>query len=279
MENLVLFFEDLSNPQKLIWIIICLSFFWFLEGVYPLFKFEYKKWKHAKTNFVLLFTTILINVVFGIATASIFIWGQENSFGLLHWIDLPLWIEMIIGIMLLDLIAQYFVHYLLHRIGFMWRFHMVHHSDTHVDVTTGTRHHPGDYIFRETFALLAVVIGGMPLAFYMIYRILTVLFTYLTHANLTVPTWLDRTLSILFISPHMHKFHHHFERPWTDTNFGNIFSIWDRLFGTFVYDDPRKIKYGLDVLQAEKSDDLKYQLGVPFDYSIKTDYSKKKNSG
>ena len=69
----------------------------------------------------------------------------------------------------------------------------------------------------------------------------------------------------------MHKFHHHFERPWTDTNFGNIFSIWDRLFGTFVYDDPRKIRYGLDVLQDSTSDQLGYQLKLPFDSGIKTD--------
>ena len=70
----------------------------------------------------------------------------------------------------------------------------------------------------------------------------------------------------------MHKFHHHFERPWTDTNYGNIFSIWDRIFGTFVYDDPEKIKYGLDVLSDDKDEDVKYQLMIPFDKTSKTDY-------
>nr|HMP31289.1 sterol desaturase family protein [Saprospiraceae bacterium] len=96
--------------------------------------------------------------------------------------------------------------------------------------------------------------------------------TYFTHANLKLPLWADKTISILFISPNMHKFHHHFERPWTDTNFGNIFSIWDRMFGTFVYDDPKKIVYGLDVLDNSKSEDLSYQIKVPFDKSVKTDY-------
>ena len=87
-----------------------------------------------------------------------------------------------------------------------------------------------------------------------------------------MPPALDRVLSFLIVTPNMHKFHHHFERPWTDTNFGNIFSLWDRIFQTFVYDDPQKIKYGLDVLGDEHADDLIYQLKVPFDNSVKTDY-------
>jgi sterol desaturase/sphingolipid hydroxylase (fatty acid hydroxylase superfamily) len=69
----------------------------------------------------------------------------------------------------------------------------------------------------------------------------------------------------------VHKFHHHFERPWTDTNFGNIFSIWDRIFGTFVYDDTKKIQYGVDVTDPLRDEDLRYQLGLPLNKSIKTD--------
>ena len=116
-------------------------------------------------NLVLLTTSILINVLFGVLTAGIFIWAGNNNFGLLYLIELPLWAEVLLGVMFLDLVAQYLVHYLLHRVAFMWRFHMVHHSDTQVDVTTGTRHHPGDYMFRELFALGGILIGGIPLAY------------------------------------------------------------------------------------------------------------------
>ncbi|MEN8731619.1 MAG: sterol desaturase family protein, partial [Bacteroidia bacterium] len=146
-----------------------------------------------------------------------------------------------------------------------------HHSDTHLDVTSGTRHHPGDYIFRELFSLLAVVIGGLPFAFYLVYRIVTILFTYWTHANFDLPDWLDKALSYIIVTPRMHKFHHHYERPWTDSNFGNILSIWDRMFGTFVRADVSEVKYGLDVIDNSRSEDLAYQLKVPFDKSIKTD--------
>lgn len=272
MENFVSFFEHLGNGEKFLWIVVCMTVFWVLEGAYPLFKYNYKKWKHASVNLVLLTSTILINVLFGVATAGVFIWAGTNNFGLLYLVDLPLWMEVLFGVMLLDLIAQYTVHYLLHKVKFMWRFHMVHHSDTAVDVTTGTRHHPGDYVFRELFALIAILAGGVTFGVYIIYRISTVLFTYWSHSNLNMPKGLDRILSFVFITPNTHKFHHHFERPWTDTNFGNIFSFWDRIFGTFVYEDPKQIRYGLDVLEDERSNDLMYQLKVPFDHSIKTDY-------
>ena len=272
MENIILFFQELSSLEKLMWIVGCMSAFWLLEGAFPLVHHQYQKWKHAKVNLVLLTTTILINTGFGLLIAMVFIWAEGNNFGLMYLVDLPLWIEVLLGVMLLDLIAQYVVHYLLHKVKFMWKFHMVHHSDTKVDVTTGTRHHPGDYLFREIFALIAIVIGGIPFGVYMLYRIITVLMTYWTHSNLNMPAYLDRILSLVFITPNMHKFHHHFERPWTDSNYGNIFSIWDRLFGTFVYDNPHKVEYGLDVLEDKHADDVLYQLKIPFDNSIKTDY-------
>ena len=190
----------------------------------------------------------------------------------MYYIDLPIWLELLICILIFELMAQYLVHYMLHRVKWMWKFHMIHHSDTHLDATSGTRHHPGDFVMREIFALAAVVVTGAPVGYYFFYRFCTVFFTYFTHANINLPVWLDKPLSLVFITPNMHKFHHHYKRPWTDTNFGNIFSIWDRIFGTFVYDDPKKIHYGLDVLDETKDEDIRYQFKIPFNNSIKTDY-------
>ncbi len=271
MEAFLAFFESMSALQKLAWILLCLTFSWILEGGFPLFDLEYKKWRHAGVNFIFLSTSIIINVLFGLATLGVFVWVGTQQIGLLHLVEWPVWLELLVAVMILDFVAQYLVHYLLHKVAFMWKFHMVHHSDTMVDATTGTRHHPGDYVMREVFALIAVVLAGVPLAFYLVYRIITVFFAYFTHANIHLPVWLDKPLSLVFITPNMHKFHHHFERPWTDTNFGNIFSFWDRIFGTLVYDDPRKVHYGLDVLENHRDSDVGYQFGIPFDRSIKTD--------
>ena len=161
-------------------------------------------------------------------------------------------------------------HYFLHKVRWMWRLHLVHHSDKYVDVTTGTRHHPLDFVIREIFALLAVVVMGMPISFYFFYRILSVLFTYWTHANIKLPLWLDKGLSYVIVTPNMHKFHHHFELPWTDSNYGNMLSIWDRIFGTYVYDDPSKIIYGVDIADHTDDENLGVQLGIPFNKSVKS---------
>ena len=272
MDEFLAFFENMTSLQKLAWVFICLGISWLLESGLPLARMTYKKWKHAGVNLLFLGTSLLINVAFTALTAGVFLWLDTNHFGLLNLVEWPVWVELLLAIMALDFIAQYVAHYLLHTYKWMWKFHIVHHSDTHVDATTGTRHHPGDYLIREVFALLAVIIMGMPFAFYVVYRILSILFTYLTHANLNLPRWLDKTIGLVFISPNMHKFHHHFERPWTDSNFGNIFSLWDRLFGTLVYDDPHKIKYGLDVLDPATDENVLYQFKIPFDKTIKTDY-------
>ncbi len=272
MEAFITFFESLSSIEKLSWIFICLGFTWVLEFSVPLASLSYKKWKHAGINMVFLFTSILINFLFGLATVGVFAWLATNNFGLLNLVDLNPWVELLLAVMALDLVAQWLAHYLLHRVSWMWKFHLVHHSDTHVDATTGTRHHPGDYLIREIFSLAAIVVFGIPLAFYLFYRIATIFFTYFSHANFRLPLWFDKMLSVVFITPNMHKFHHHQERPWTDSNFGNIFSLWDRAFGTMVYDDPKKVRYGVDVLDDSTAEDIVYQFKVPFDKSIKTDY-------
>ena len=93
---------------------------------------------------------------------------------------------------------------------------------------------------------------------------ITIPFTYFNHADISLPFWLDKGLSYLIVSPNMHKFHHHYQQPWTDSNFGNVLSIWDRLFGTFTYGDPKHIKYGLDSSNHTNDENFIFQLKVPF---------------
>lgn len=270
MSDFLSFFETMPIWMRVGWVFFTLAIFWALEGYYSLFHLRYKKWKHAKVNIILLLFVMVINAVFGIATAGVFIWLNESEFGLLHLFDAPVWIELILAILVLDLIAQYGVHFLLHKVPAMWRLHIVHHSDKNVDATTGTRHHPIDFIIREGFALVAVIITGMPISFYFFYRILSVLFTYWTHANLSLPIGLDKGLSYIIVTPNMHKFHHHYQLPWTDSNYGNMLSIWDRIFGTFVYDDPTKIQYGVDLADHTNDESIGVQLGIPFNKGVKS---------
>ena len=263
MENLIVFFEGLQSWHKLVWIFICLSAALGVEMIRPLFRGGYRSWAHTRTNLVFLATLIIINAIFGLLTLGLFTWIEATGWGLLNQVEWSLWVELLVTVMAFDLISQYVCHLTVHRVKPLWRIHLVHHSDTHVDATTGTRLHPLDFITRESFAVLAVFIMGAPLAFYLFYRILTIAFTYFNHSNIRLPLAVDKAISWVIISPNTHKFHHHFEEPWTDRNFGNIFSIWDRIFGTFEYGDVGKIVYGLDVTDDRRSDDLAYQMMLP----------------
>ena len=138
MEAFLSFFENLTSLEKVAWIFICLTISWIAEGAIPLVRFNYEKWKHAGRSLIFLSTSMLINVLFGVATVGIFLCTSQNEFGLLYLINLPIWAELFLSVMALDFIAQYLAHFILHRVAWMWKFHMVHHSDTEVDATTGT---------------------------------------------------------------------------------------------------------------------------------------------
>jgi sterol desaturase/sphingolipid hydroxylase (fatty acid hydroxylase superfamily) len=243
-----------------------LVLFWILEGTLPLFRFKYRKFQHAGIN--LFFTLCTMIIGFGLASvllaASDFV--SERQFGLLYIFSLPNWMYLIVGVMLMDLIGAYFIHWLEHQVKWMWKFHLVHHSDTTVDVTTGLRHHPGETVFRISFTILAVLVIGAPMWIIMVYQSLSVLFAHITHANIQMPKAIDRALSWIFVTPLMHKVHHHYELPLTDTNYGNILSIWDRLFGTFAQvEDTTELVYGIDThMDAKENNRIQNLLRIPF---------------
>ncbi|GAC1441920.1 MAG: hypothetical protein NVSMB63_09820 [Sediminibacterium sp.] len=160
----------------------------------------------------------------------------------------------------------------MHKIKWMWKFHMIHHADTHVDTTTANRHHPGESVLRAIFTIIGVLVCGAPIWLVMLYQSLSVVLTQFNHANIHLPLWIDNALSWFLVSPNMHKIHHHYRRPQTNSNYGNIFSVWDRLFGTFNHTPVEQLKYGLDVLDDNKDEHLGFQLGIPFNKKIKTDY-------
>ena len=270
METTLSHFENLSAGAKLGFVFVALLMSWVLEFLFPLRQLSYRKWHHARVNLTFFVFSLVINLVVGLAAAALCQFVTTRQLGLIHLIDWPLGAELFLTLILFDLVAQYAVHYLLHQQRWLWRLHMIHHSDRQVDATTGTRHHPLDYFLREVAGLLVIAVAGVPMAFYMVYRVITIFFTYLTHANWRMPSVLDRAFSLVFVTPNMHKFHHHDEAPWTDSNYGGVLSIWDRLFGTLVYGPTQKISYGLDVLRKYPDDQVLFQLKLPFDPKIKS---------
>ena len=253
MEEIINYFETIPSLHRSIILVGGITFFWFLEGFFPMVKFNYKKWKHAIPNFFFTFTTIVINFIFAFLLLNVSDWTSHAEFGLLHWLPtLPLWMDVLLGVLLLDLIGAYLPHFVEHKIKPLWMIHLVHHSDPQVDTTTANRHHPLESLVRFIFTLIGVGFLGTSIGIIMLYQALSVVSTQFNHANIKIPKRLDRWISYLVVSPDMHKIHHHYRLPYTDTNFGNIFSVWDRLFGTFSYMDRRKVIYGVDVFPDEK---------------------------
>jgi sterol desaturase/sphingolipid hydroxylase (fatty acid hydroxylase superfamily) len=117
-----------------------ISFFWIIEGAVPLFRFQYNKWKHAALNIFFTLTTIVINFAFALLLVKASDWVVGKRYGLLQLMEMPVWLFMILGLLLMDLIGAYLIHFIEHKVKWMWKFHMVHHADTHVDTTTANRH-------------------------------------------------------------------------------------------------------------------------------------------
>ncbi len=266
MEIIIEYFRTIPTLDRAIIIIGGISFFWFLEGTLPLFMFKYRKWKHAIPNLFFTVTTILINVSLAFLLLSLSDWVVENKFGFIYLFnELPLLVEVLFAILLLDFFGAFLAHYVEHKFNPLWMIHLVHHSDHKVDTTTANRHHPLESLIRFIFTLLAVVIVGAPIAYVMLYQSLSVVSTQFNHANIKLPKKIDKILSFILVSPDMHKVHHHYRLPYTDANYGNIFSIWDRLFGTYLYLDREKIVYGVDVFPNEKKNSqIKELLKQPF---------------
>ena len=267
MNELINYFENIPTIHRSILIVGGITIFWFLEGLFPLVRFNYKKWQHAIPNFFFTLTTIFINLSMAFLLLNTSDWTIKNNFGLLQWIPgLTLWGEIILGVLLLDFVGAYLPHYTEHRIKPLWMIHLVHHSDPNVDTTTANRHHPLESIIRFSFTLLGVFIIGTSIGIVMLYQALSLLSTQFNHANIRLPKKLDQWISYIIVSPDMHKIHHHYRLPYTDTNFGNIFSIWDRMLGTFSNYEREKIIYGVDVFPDEKKNSqIKSLLKQPFE--------------
>ena len=268
VESLLIYFETLPVWSKALWLVACFSLGGVLEVLIPFKSFHYQKRRHILFNLSFLLFIIPINLCFGLILVSTSAWIEHYHLGLFNQFSISLVTQLIVAVLAFDFFSQYCTHVLLHKVNWLWRLHMIHHSDTAMDTSTGTRHHPLDYICREISALLAIILLGSPVAFYAMYRLTTIFFTYFTHANISLPNQLDRGLSWVFITPNIHKFHHHYQQPWTDSNYGNIFSFWDRLFNTLVYDDIQKVEFGLDQLKGIKpqkpANQFWYLLRLPF---------------
>ena len=269
LQRIIDYFSDLENRpiERMAFLVGGLLFFWIIEGAIPLLTLKYKKtkFKHALTNLSFTLMHLLIHTALAIFIVMLSDWCQRQGFGLVYWFNAGILGTILISFLVLDFFGGWLVHIVEHKLGFLWRFHVVHHADNNVDATTGLRHHPVESVLRGVFFFMAMFLSGAPIYVVMIYQTVLILAAAFTHANISLPKWLDNGMSYILVSPNMHKVHHHWKQPYTDSNYGVIFSIWDRLFGTFKKLDPTSIRYGLDrYYPNEKDEDFINLMKKPF---------------
>jgi sterol desaturase/sphingolipid hydroxylase (fatty acid hydroxylase superfamily) len=268
-DKIINYFSTLEQRpfERMAFIVGSLLVLWVVEGAIPLLTMKYKKTKlrHAAVNLTFTAIHLIIHTGFGVLIVKLSDWAAAEQFGLVYWLGTSVLLTVILSALVLDLFGGWMSHMIEHKIPLFWRMHIIHHADNNIDVTSGLRHHPLESIWRGIFFLIAIIICGAPIYAVMIYQTVLTVFVAFTHANISLPAWLDKGLSYVLVSPNMHKVHHHWKQPYTDSNYGAVFSIWDRLFGTYMQLDPKNIRYGLDRYYSnEKDEDLAALMKKPF---------------
>ena len=190
--------------------------------------------------------------------------NQEWKIGINYLYEVPLWIESMIAFLLLDY-ANYLWHVLNHKVPLLWRFHLVHHTDLDLDVTTAIRFHFGEMITSVFFRGLAVLIVGASPMLVLIYEIVFEAATQFHHSNWRLPFRLEKLLNRLVVTPRMHGIHHSVVRRETDSNYSVIFSFWDRLHRTINLNIPQNnIVIGVPSYDNPRELTIGYLLKLPF---------------
>jgi sterol desaturase/sphingolipid hydroxylase (fatty acid hydroxylase superfamily) len=185
--------------------------------------------------------------------------------GLMAGLGWPAWAEILIGIVAIDFSVGYLSHRTMHMWPPMWRCHQIHHSDPFVDVTTTYRTHPVETVWRFLFAIVPIWTLGISVQAVMIQRLLQATNGVIEHANIRLWAPLDRVLSLVFVTPNVHKIHHSRKVEETNSNYANLVTIYDRLLGTYTPSArAESVVYGLDDVDPEAVASFPALLSMPF---------------
>jgi sterol desaturase/sphingolipid hydroxylase (fatty acid hydroxylase superfamily) len=256
----------LDDPRyiKLVVPVALLALFWCWETWRPFFGQPEGRGRHAVQNLAIaLFNTVLLGLVAGLATAALTDWSRRNEYGLLRVLGVDGPGRFLLALVLLDG-WMYAWHRANHAIPLLWRFHRMHHSDRHMDVTTATRFHLGEYVGSSVLRLGLIPLVGFELWDLVVYDTLVIAVTQFHHADISIGRW-DRWLRWLIVTPFMHKVHHSDRRLETDSNYSTLLSVWDRLFGSFRRrPDPKTLVFGLKEFTDPKWPNWWGMMKTPF---------------
>ena len=208
-----------------------------------------------------LLALVVVGMVCGACSFTAARWAKGAGFGLLNAVALPVWAVILASLLLLDLVS-YGWHMANHRVPLLWLLHQVHHSDPTFTVSTGVRFHPGELVLSLPVRVAAVALVGASAEAVLIFEVVFSFANLIEHGDIDAPRGLERMLGRLLVTPALHRRHHTRVGAARNSNFGTVFSLWDRLFGTYVHSDSAaEIQTGLPGLETVS---LQRALVLPF---------------
>lgn len=222
------------------------------------------RWTHIGRNAGLwLVSTVIMTLVFGSVFFSLALWLEMHRVGIMYLWPLPGWLLFVVGFLVLDF-GDYVYHRLSHQTRWLWLMHSVHHSDPQVDVSTNLRAHPVHVVLNTMTKPILLAAFGIPLWVWMLRETISLPVTQLQHSAVALPPWLERALRHVILTPGLHRIHHSPVAAETNSNFGGVLPIWDKLFGTFRDDRERMdTGFGLDALRDERWQTVAGMLRTP----------------
>ena len=191
--------------------------------------------KRTKTILSILFVTLILNLLLSFYFLGPLVKfvapSQLISFSEL---DMPRVLNFILCFLLIDFV-QYLMHRIHHQVPFLWRLHRLHHSEKEVDSYSTFLHHPVEALLVFILLTIFFVIFDIPVIVILVYSIVQGLHSAFTHSKILVPQKIDFYLRRLIITPNAHRLHHSLDKSEGNTNFGQLFLIWDKLLGTYEY--------------------------------------------
>lgn len=227
------------------------------------FKFD-KRLSHLLQNIPFQILLLGLNIFYVTFQVFCIEWFNEMELGLFFYVELPFWIKLFLGFMLYDFTA-YWIHRATHKVPLLWRLHRVHHSDTSMDSSTVLRFHPLEplLVFGIGNIITALVFGTDLLSLGLYYFVLNGFF-FLQHSNLNYPKWLNSTMGQVFVTPDQHRVHHQQDQFYTDSNYADIFILWDKFFGTYKRMDRENMLFGLSEFDEKEKQTFLYLIKSPF---------------
>ncbi len=226
-----------------------------------------RPWRWSGNIGLVVLNGLLVRLLVPMTTVGAAVYAQTQGWGLLNIVDLPMWLEVAIGILVFDL-AIYGQHMLFHAVPLLWRLHMVHHADMDFDVTTGLRFHTFEILLFALIKLAVVIVLGPAAIAVVAFEVMLNATSMFNHSNVSIPLRLDRVLRFLVVTPDMHRVHHSIIRRETNSNFGFNLPWWDYLFRTYVpqpKDSHEHMSIGVKELRDEhQTERLTGMLQLPF---------------